>query len=485
MRAARFMAARVRPYLFYDATVAICSRCYRRVDAKTIVEDGRVFLTKRCPEHGRERVLIADDVDYWRRSREVFLKPPELPIAPQTAVEWGCPLDCGLCPDHEQHSCIAVIELGDACNLQCPICYAESGPHRPNWRSLSQVEAMLDAVVKSEGEPDVVQLSGGEPSLHPEISAVLKLARSKPIRHLMLNTNGVRIAEDRAFAEELAELGPGFEVYLQFDSLEREPLEQLRGGDLRKVRRRAVATLNELGISTTLVVTLSKGLNDHECGAIIDYALEQPAVRGVTFQPIQDAGRVEGFDPATDRLTLTEVRRSIYEQSSVFTAEDLVPVPCHPDCIAMAYAVKHAGEVHPLTRYVPAELLIEGGRNTIRYEAETGLQERIFQLFSTHHSPASSAEAASELLCCLPRVDGPKLGYENLFRVVIMQFLDAHSMDLRSVRKSCVHIVHPDGRIIPFDTYNLFYRDGLEESRTARLREARSTAPEFTTSPSP
>lgn len=475
MRSAPSMAARVRPYLFYDATVAICSRCYTRVDAKTVVQDERVYLLKHCPEHGRERVLLADDVDYWRRAREVFLKPGELPVKPQTAVEWGCPLDCGLCPDHEQHSCLTVVELGDACNLTCPVCYADSGPHRPNWRSLAQIEAMLDAVVASEGEPDIVQLSGGEPSLHPRISEVLALARSKPIRHLMLNTNGLRIAEDRAFAEELAALGPGFEVYLQFDSLEREPLMELRGADLRRSRLRAVEALNELGISTTLVVTLKKGLNDGECGALIDFALEQPAVRGVTFQPVQDAGRVEGFDAATDRLTLTEVRRAIYEQSSVFTADDLVPVPCHPECIAMAYAVKRGGEVHPLTRYVPPEVLIEGGRNTIRYEAEGDLRERLFHLFSTHHSPASSADAASDLLCCLPKVEGPDLSYEDVFRVVVMQFLDAHSLDLRSVRKTCVHIAHPDGRrIIPFDTYNLFYRDGLEESRTTPLREARA-----------
>ena len=142
---------------------------------------------------------------------------------------------------------------------------------------------------------------------------------------------------------------PDFEVYLQFDSLEAAPLLALRGADLRDVHARALERLNRLGISTTLVVTLKKGLNDGEIGRIIDFAVTQPAVRGVTFQPIQAAGRLEHFDPATDRLTLTEVRRRILEQTTLFRPEDLIPVPCHPDSLAMAYALKIDGKLIPLT----------------------------------------------------------------------------------------------------------------------------------------
>ena len=111
---------------------------------------------------------------------------------------------------------------------------------------------------------------------------------------------------------------PDFEIYLQFDSFEREALMDLRGADLRGVRARALERLNKYSISTTLVVTLKKGLNDGEIGKIIDFALTQPCVRGVTLQPIQDAGRLENFDPAKDRLTLTEVRRKILEQTECF-----------------------------------------------------------------------------------------------------------------------------------------------------------------------
>jgi uncharacterized radical SAM superfamily Fe-S cluster-containing enzyme len=466
------MTTRVRPYTFYDVAVTICSTCFRKLEGKIVFQDGKVFLLKRCPEHGAERVLVADDVDYYRRCREVFIKPPEMPVVYNTPVKWGCPYDCGLCTDHEQHSCLSLVEITDSCNLRCPVCYAASGPERLAHRPLALIEKMLDAVVRNEGHPDVVQISGGEPTIHPDFFAILELAQARPIRHLMINTNGVRIAQEEDFVRRLADSAPDTKIYLQFDSFERESLLELRGADLRGVRERALERLNRHEISTTLVVTLKKGLNDHEIGKIIDFALTQPCVRGVTLQPIQDAGRLEHFDPARDRLTLTEVRRKILEQSAVFRAEDVIPVPCHPDALAMAYALKLDGKVVPLTGLIEPEVLINGARNTIVYEEEPGIRECLFKLFATNHSPASGAASLRDLLCCLPRIAAPAgLSYKNVFRVLIVQFLDAHAFDVRSVKKTCIHIVHPDGRLIPFDTYNLFYRDSLESTRLGRLRE--------------
>ena len=467
------MGAKIRPYLFYDSAVSICSTCLARVEAKILIKDECVYLEKWCPEHGRERVLIADDVAYYRKSREVFIKAPEMPRQFNTEQRWGCPYDCGLCPEHMQHSCLSLVEITDHCNLRCPICYAESGPHRPGFRDLTTVERMLDAVVANEGEPDVVQISGGEPTLHPDFFAILDAAKSRPIRHLMVNTNGLRIAKEAEFAARLKQYEPGFELYLQFDSLRDEVHQELRGAKLAEVRRRALDRLNELDISTTLVVTVKKGLNDHELGEIIEFALKQPCVRGVTFQPIQAAGRLENYDPARDRLTLTEVRRRILEQTEVFAPEDLIPVPCNPDCLAMAYALKLGDATVPLTRFVSPETLIAKGRNTIVVERDEALRAHVFELFATNHSPQSQACSLSDLLCCLPAVQAPQeWGYRNVFRVLIMQFIDAYSFDLRAVKKSCVHIAQPDGRLIPFDTFNLFYRDG----RTARLEALRERA---------
>lgn len=469
---------RVRDYQYYDFTSSICATCLKRVDAKILFQDNRVLMEKTCPEHGRSRVLIADDVAYYRRAREQFLKPSEMPQRFQTPVRYGCPYDCGLCADHEQHSCVSLIEVGERCNLSCPVCYAESGPQTGGFHSMEKIERMLDAVIASEGEADVVQISGGEPTIHPDFFAILDAAKERPIRHLMVNTNGLRIAQDPEFAERLAGYMPGLEIYLQFDSFEESVLQAIRGADLRVVRQQAIDRLNELGISTTLVVTLVKGLNDHELGDILAYAVKQSCVRGVTFQPMQEAGRVEVPVDLENRLTLTEVRRRITEQSSLFQLEDILPVPCHPDCIAMAYALKGEDGVLPLTGMIDPQILIESGSNTISFERDKELQAKLFAALSTGHSPSSGAESLRDLLCCLPQVSlPPKIGYENLFRIIIMRFLDAHDFDVRSIKKSCVHVAHPeDGRMIPLETYNMFYRGDLERKVLAPLQRGRSAA---------
>lgn len=462
-----------RPYLYYDAAVSICSVCLRKVEGKILFEDGNVWLAKSCPVHGPERVLVSDDVDYYRLCREVFIKPPEMPLRRNTATEFGCPYDCGICPDHEQHSCLTLVEVTDGCNLRCPVCYAASGPERmASHRSLEEVERMLDAVVANEGEPDIVQISGGEPTIHPEFFEILDAAKRRPIRYLMVNTNGVRIAREDGFAERLATYAPGFEIYLQFDSLQPRPLEILRGADLRDIRMRAIERLNALNLSTTLVVTLQRGVNDGEIGAILEFALAQPCVRGITFQPVQAAGRLDGYDDATHRLTLSEVRRKILEQSPLFSPDDLVPVPCHPDALCMGYALKTPEGAMPLTGLVPRGTLIERARNTIAFEREPELRNAFLALFSTANGSESLPVRLADLLCCLPQVAVPSvMSYDRLFRVLILEFADAHSFDLRSIKKTCVHIVHPDGRLIPFDTYNLFYRGDLETRRLQPLRE--------------
>src|SRR3984957_18895150 len=252
----------VRPstdYSSYGKTMSLCETCLKLVHAKVVIEGDNVFYLKRCPSHGMQKTLVSTDAAYFKSCKD-FIKPGDLPLHYQSTTEHGCPYDCGLCPDHEQHSCLALIEINDACNLSCPVCFADSSPQRTRHRTLTEVDAMLETLVASEGSPDLVQISGGEPTIHPQIIAILQLAKSKPIRHVMLNTNGIRIATDKAFVAELAALKPGFEIYLQFDSLRREALENLRGADLRKVREQALANLEEAGISTTLVCVVKKGV---------------------------------------------------------------------------------------------------------------------------------------------------------------------------------------------------------------------------------
>ena len=459
-----------RNYSFYGQTTSLCETCLRLVPAKIVIEGDDVYFLKRCDEHGAQKTLIATDAAYYKSCKE-FIKPGDLPLKHQSRTEHGCPYDCGLCPDHEQHSCLALIEINDACNLTCPVCFAESSPERTTHRSLAEIDAMLETLVASEGQPDLVQISGGEPTIHPQIVEILKLAKSKPIRHVMLNTNGIRIARDPAFVEQLAALKPGFEVYLQFDSLKREALENLRGADLRKVREQALAALDAAGISTTLVCVIKKGVNDREIGDLVRHALSHPCVRGITFQPVQDAGRNLGFDKNRDRMLLTDIRREIYSQAGeVFGADDIIPLPCNPDAISIAYGLRDGTKVTPITKLIPKSDLLAAAPNTISFERYPELKNRLFDLLSLASSGERTKTVLGELLCCLPQIEVPDdLGYDKVFRIVIVQFLDRYNFCIAAVKRSCIHFVTPQAKIIPFDTYNLFYRNGLD----VKLREKR------------
>ena len=458
------------PYVFYGQTTSLCETCHALVPAKIIIEGNDVFYLKRCARHGVQKTLVSTDAAYFKLCRD-YIKPGDRPLAFQSRTEFGCPYDCGLCPDHEQHSCLALIDVNEACNLTCPVCFADSSTARTHHRPLAEIEAMMDALVASEGEPDLLQISGGEPTIHPQIIDIIRAARARPIRHVMLNTNGIRIAEDAAFADALAGFKPGFEVYLQFDSLQAAALKTLRGADLTRIRRQALEALEARNISTTLVVVVKRGVNDDEIGAIIDYALGWNCVRGVTFQPIQDAGRNEGFDKNRDRVVLSEIRRRIIDAGTAFGEGDIIPLPCNPESIAIGYALRNGRNLTPITSFFPRDKLVEAVPNAITFEKYPELHKQVFEFFSLATTQCNTPERLESLLCCLPEVPVPQgLGYENIFRLAVVEFLDAHNFCLGRVKRSCIHFLTPTGQIIPFDTYNLFYRNGRIADIRARLR---------------
>jgi len=456
--AAAATARKPRPYVFLGQTTSLCESCLALVPAKILQEGDHVYYQKRCPQHGVQKTLISTDARYWKRCRD-FLKPGDVPLRFQTRIDKGCPYDCGLCPDHEQHSCLALIEVNEHCNLACPTCFAGSSPKRAGTRSLAEVERMLDLLVESEGEPDLLQISGGEPTLHPEILEILRAAKRRPIRHVMLNTNGIRIANDPEFVAALAQVRRGFEVYLQFDALSKAALQTIRGADLRRAHERALAHLEAAQISTTLVATVRKGVNDGEIGDVLREAQRWSCVRGVTFQPVQDAGRNEGYDPARNRIVLSEIRRAIIEQWGVFGEDDLIPLPCNPDAISIGYGMRMGADVAPLTHLFPQEVLVQQAPNTVNLESKPEMRKLLIELLSLSCAGQQSANVLREVLCCLPLVEVPAaIGYDRVFRVTVVSFLDRFNFCLAGVKRSCIHFVTGDGRIIPFDTYNMFHR---------------------------
>ena len=462
------------PYVFHGQTTSLCETCLEPVPAKIILEGGCVWYLKRCLAHGVQKTLISDDIDYWHQQK-LWIKPGDRPLQAQTRTEAGCPFDCGLCPDHEQHSCLAIVEINRACNLACPVCFADAADLHGDHRPLAEIEAMLDALVASEGEPDLVQLSGGEPTIHPDFFAILDAVKRRPIRHVMINTNGIRIAQDAAFVARLAGYAPRLEVYLQFDSMRDEALLDLRGARLTRIRRQALEALEAVGLATTLVAVVKRGVNDTEVADIVREALRWSCVRGVTFQPVQDAGRNEGFDAGANRVLLTQIRRQVAE-SGVFALDDMIPLPCNPDQICIGYGLREGEQVTPITSLLPRELILSGP-NTISYEAYPELRAKILDLLSLATAQANTEEKLAALLCCLPQAMVPEqLSYANSFRVVILQFLDRYNFDLGTVKRSCVHFVTGAGQIIPFDTYNSFYREGAEGAAVLARHRALAAA---------
>jgi len=195
---------------------ALCPSCGKLVDAHEVRNSNEVYLERTCPEHGTSRNRISDDADYWTWSLK-YNRPGKRPFQWSSKVESGCPSDCGLCPEHKQHSCIAIIEITGQCNLKCPICFANApyGEDLP----VAQVIDMINSFVSYEVKPEILQLSGGEPTLHPDVIKIINYAKYLDIEDVVLSTNGLRLL-DESFAKELAEANAV--IYLQFDTFRSE-----------------------------------------------------------------------------------------------------------------------------------------------------------------------------------------------------------------------------------------------------------------------
>ncbi len=421
----------LQPYAYVGDTTSLCAECLALVPAKIVIESEDVFYVKQCAVHGVQRALISTDVSYYLRCRAALV-PAARPLAYRAEVKKGCPFDCGLCNVHEQHSCMAIVEVVDDCNMRCPTCIAGSFPGAGQIKTLDAIGHMLDAIVTAEGLADIVMISGGEPTIHPKIIDILQLASSKSIDHIMLITNGVRVARDQAFAEALRTI-PRLEVYLQFDSLRAEALQDIRGEDVRHIRATALERLNALEIPTTLVCVVKKRVNDDEVNEIISYALRNPCVRGVTFQPIRATGRTEAFDHAENSITLSEVRAEIM-RGGLFS--DLVPHPCNPESISIGYLLRREGTLTDVT----SELFAQTSSNEDRW-------------------PTAAADELRTMMYFLPRLDRGDIRYDALFRVTIVSFLDRFNFCTSGVKRSAIHFATPDGALIPLETYYLLYQE--------------------------
>lgn len=489
----------LRDHVFLGTTQSLCPECLALIPAKIVVRRGRVYFHKRCPTHGVREDFVCSDAAFYDRLE--YVVPARLPAAFGVEPRRGCPFDCGLCSEHEQHTCVGLVEITSSCNLTCPLCYAASAPG--GWHlSVDDCRRAIDRLVEVEGRPEVLQLSGGEPTIHPQFLDVLEYACRQPIDVVMVNTNGIRLAHDAAFVGALAQHGSKLEVYLQFDGFKHSTSMVLRGERLLETKLRAIEALGAAGVRITLVAAVEAGVNDDELGAIVRFGLERPWITGVSFQPSTYSGRHVLPSDLEKRITFPDCIRGVCEQTGgLFEAGDFMPLPCaHPNCHSLAYAYRHGGRVVPLLRWIDARTypeLLANGITFTRPRARKLVEQYLARLacgagqccgvrsegdqakspdtaphalpvLSGTHRPvgvrASSTPAtvdgdgaAEEFLA---RALAEQLSSADVFRITITSFLDAYNFDVRRLMKCCIHHVLPSGHVIPFCAYNVLYRSG-------------------------
>ncbi len=419
----------------------------RVVQAQIYTDDEKVFMQKECSDHGVFRAVIWSDYKLYKRSFE-FEMPGTPPTDYATPVNRGCPHDCGLCPEHKQHTCLAILEVTNECNLKCPVCLASSS-RRTQDPEIGQIEDALKKLLRYEGHPSAIQISGGEPTTRPDLPEIVQTAKDLGLESIELDTNGIILAKKPKMAKELADAGLTG-IYLQFDGFHGEVHASIRGRyvDLLSMKEKAVERAKEAGLEVALAPTVVKGVNDDQLWNIIKYAIKKGA-KGVNFQPFAALGR---FPPnmlnPVDKVTISDIIKGIETQSAgQLKMEDFISIPC-PDnrCAVLTYTIIKNEEIEPINRIIEVEKLLD------YYSIVTDFDEIL--------------EATRSILCedregsiqCCPAPTNILRG--QYFSIGCHGLQDVWNIDLNRVKKCCVHELTIDGRLVPFCLYNLTGREG-------------------------
>jgi len=466
-----------------SATQALCPQCLKRLPALRVRRGNEVWLTRVCPEHGPAQAVIwrGDPAfELWRRP-----KTPSAPPVVQTRAERGCPFDCGLCAEHGQHTCTAVVEVTQRCTLGCPVCYASSsaGAGAEPDPSVAELARRLAALRRAAGTCNL-QLSGGEPTSRDDLPEIIAAARPLGFGLVQLNTNGLRLGGERGYAESLAEAGLQ-SVFLQFDGPD-EACVALRGRPLLAQKLAALEACARAGLGVVLVPTLLRGVNEHALGDILRLGLKHaPTVRGVHFQPASTFGRFPGPLDEARRLTLPEVLRLLVAQSGgMLRAEDFHPPGCeHERCSFSARFALRQGRLWPLAEggsccgSSPLALAPPSTSAPLNAPVLTPIIAPILTPIIAEEGARLAKSSVARQWAAAPAPARPDSGRPNAghddferflarnspdkrFSISCMAFQDVRTLDLERVRGCCIHALAPDGRLIPFCLYNLTADDG-------------------------
>jgi len=460
-------------------TTSTCPGCLSLIPVDVVIRAGKVFFVKRCPGCGPSEALVSEDARYYVGAY-AFARAGTEPLQFTGEVKHGCPTDCGTCDDHEQHTCLPIIEITDHCNLECPICIVNN--QYANHISNQAFAGIIDAMIRNEGQCESVALSGGEPTSHPRLLELVDIANRDEIGRVVIITNGLRLGRDRAFAEALKQ--KGVYVSLQFDGFTADTHEKIRGRDLCDEKAAALKMLKELQIPTQLIFVAARGVNEHQIGQVVELFLAEDHILSLNFQPAAFTGLGGGTFPhdPMDRLTIPGVIKAIAAQTDGRLREsDFSPLPCsHPQCVSLTYLLRLPDGSHlPFGRFVDftkhGTLLRSSATLGASPEIHDAMNDVIHDVFARQDEIPRSTEILAALRRSLdvmfpqralsPR-EAIRIGEQQAKSIFLHHYMDRHDFDLERLRKCCHHYPQVDGRVMPACGFNMFHRGAAKGPST-------------------
>jgi len=453
-----------RESAFFAATRGLCNTCGSLVEAKIVFRSGKVWLEKLCSRHGPTEALVCSDVDWYRRSLS-FVKPGTPPEARAVPAYSGCPASCGLCPEHQQHTCLPVLEITDRCDLDCPICLV--GRRGGRDLSVKQVKGILDGLVRCEGRLNMLNLSGGEPTLHPDFLRIVDAVRRPEIGIVSVSTHGLALLRNPDLIRELRDRD--VVISLQFDGFRPETYGILRGRrDLAGLKARLLERLLDAGARLSLTVTLARGVNEGELGGILDLLFRHDRIISLMVQPVAHTGHASKRFPGDpmQAVTIPDVVRLLAGASGgVLEERDFTPLPCsHPSCFALTYLLRtEEGGLVPLPRILEPEGYLEIIKNQalLNTDADTlgRIRDSLYTLWSSDGVVPDREAVLGTVRKILLELGRPgreaghrellDLGVRHVKSIFIHHFMDRYTFDLSRAMKCCHHYPQADGRLLP------------------------------------